>query len=188
MHVCIFNVRSLGPKIDGINLWFADHDLDIVTISESWLNPSILDSLLDFPLYEVIRLDHPSGSRGVGLVTLLNKNKGIVCDHTKLPEHQVMNKNAEIQVFHLKPRNIRKMIILNCYRPPSGNVDAFLDHIHTILDRIVKIDEYEIFICGDMKIDYSQNSSPGYRKLKNLETKYKPIPAHSLSYQMYCHK
>lgn len=118
------------------------------------------------------RLDRPSGSRGGGLVTLLNKNKGIVCNPDKLSHLHVMNKNAEIQVFQLKPRNIKKMIILNCYRPPSGNIDSFLGHICNILDRIEKLDEFEVYICGDMNIDYSQRTSPGCKKLKNLETKY----------------
>lgn len=167
-----FNVRSLWPKIHSLNLWLTDHNLDVVTLSESWLTRNIMDSLLDFPNYEVIRADRTTGSRGGGLVTLLNKSKGIVCNPSKFANLAVMDRNAEIQVFQLKPRNIKKMIILNCYRPPSGNTDTFLDHLHSILDQIEKLDEFEIYICGDMNIDYNLTNSPGFKKLKHLETKY----------------
>lgn len=64
------------------------------------------------------------------------------------------------------------MIVVNCYRPPSGSIESFLHHLHSILDGINKLDEFEIFICGDMNINYSQSNSPGLKKLKNLESKY----------------
>lgn len=168
-----FNVRSLWPKIDSLNLWLSDQNLqDILTISESWLSCNTPRNLLDFPNFEVIRTDRPAGSRGGGLVTLLNKSKGIVCDPSKYADCFVMNKNAEIQVLQLKPRNIKKMIVLNCYHPPSGNTDSFLGHLYSILDGIDKLDEFEIYICGDMNMDYNLSNSPGFKKLKNLEIKY----------------
>lgn len=167
-----FNVRSLWPKIDSFKIWLSDLDLDVITISESWLNNLTPNNLLDLPDYEVIRSDRPSGSRGGGLITLLNKNKGIICDPTKLEKSFVMNKHAEIQAFQLKPGNIKKMAILNCYRPPSGNIDCFLGHLQSVLDQIDKLNEYELYICGDMNIDYGATNSPGFKKLKNLEAKY----------------
>lgn len=147
-----FNIRSLWPKIDSLN--------------------TISNDLLDLPSYEVIRLDRPPNSRGGGLVTLLNKNKDIVWDPVKHANCMIMNKNAEIQVLQIKPRNIRKMIIVNCYRPPNGNIDSFLDHLQSILDQIDKLEEFELYICSDMNIDYGQPKSPGYKKLKNFEAKY----------------
>lgn len=74
---------------------------------------------------------------------------------------------------------VNSFLILLIYRPDlvvidlhTGNVDSFLDHLQATLDQIDRIDEFELFICGDMNIDYSQHKSPGYKKLKNFEVKY----------------
>lgn len=83
-----------------------------------------------------------------------------------------MNKNAEIQILQIKPGNMKKMIILNCYRPPSGNVDSFVDHIYNALDQVEKLEEFEVYLCGGFNIDYGKPNSAGYRKLNNLEWKY----------------
>lgn len=167
-----FNVRSIWPKIDSIKLWLSEYDLDIITFSESWLNNQMPSSLLDLESFEVVRLDRTTNQRGGGLLTLINKTKQITCDPMKLKNLNVSNQNAEIQALQIKPGCIKKMIILNCYRPPAGNIDAFMDHLYNILDQIDKLHEFEIYICGDFNIDYGLTTSPGFRKLKALESKY----------------
>lgn len=47
-----FNVRSLLPKKDSVELWMKNHDFDIVTFSETWLDSRIPDALLGFGDYE----------------------------------------------------------------------------------------------------------------------------------------
>lgn len=64
------------------------------------------------------------------------------------------------------------MIILNCYRPPSGSIDAFLDHVYNVLDQVYNLSEFEIHLCGDCNVDYSLTTSSGYKKLKTLEVIY----------------
>lgn len=88
---------------------------------------------MDFPSYDLVRLDHSTGSRGGGLLTLINKKKKIIYDPTKLSRLNITNRNAEIQVLQLKCGHLKKMVLLNCCRPPSGNVDSFLDHVNNIL-------------------------------------------------------
>lgn len=172
LKIAHFNVRSFLPKVDSIKLWLLGQDLDVATFSESWLNSSIQTSLLALDSYDVIRLDRSTGHRGGGLLTLINKNKKIICDPLKLTHLNISNKNAEIQVLQIKPGHIKKMVILNCYRPPSGNIDAFMDHIYNILDQINKLNEYKIYVCGDFNIDYGQPNLPGFKKLKAFQSKY----------------
>lgn len=165
-----FNVRSLLPKKDSIELWMNGHNFDIVTFSETWLDPRTPDTLLGFNDYDSYRLDRARKSKGGGLLTLVKRGEDtLVAEQLQL---NVSNDNAEIQVLNIKPGKIRKMTLLNCYRPPAGATDAFVNHICQILDEIEGIDEREIYICGDMNIPYNQTNTIGYRKLKMLENKY----------------
>lgn len=103
-------------------------------------------------------------------MTLIRKGDNTTINYDKYPD--VISKDAEIQVVDLKIGHMKKMLVLNCYRPPSGKIESFFDHLFNTLDAIPKIDEYECYICGDFNIPYNLVSSPGYKKLKILEHKY----------------
>ena len=47
-HIVIkhINAQSLFPKLDEIKLLIENDDLDILCISETWLQPNILDDLI----------------------------------------------------------------------------------------------------------------------------------------------
>ena len=65
------NVRSLLPKIDLIRTDLLTSDIDILTISETWLRPSVPDGLIMANNYSLHRLDrsvngnHKSSGGGI---------------------------------------------------------------------------------------------------------------------------
>lgn len=63
------------------------------------------------------------------------------------------------------------MIIINCYRPPSGKIDLFNDSLQSTLDQIPHLDDFEVYVCGDLNIPYNNITSPGYNKLRAFENK-----------------
>ena len=67
-HIVIkhINAQSLIPKSDEIKLLIENEDLDILCISETWLQPNILDDLISIKNYKVFRNDNPLNSRGSG--------------------------------------------------------------------------------------------------------------------------
>ena len=43
LKVSHLNIRSVYPKLDSLKLWLLNQSLDVFTVSETWLKPSITD-------------------------------------------------------------------------------------------------------------------------------------------------
>ena len=76
-----------------------------------------------------------------------------------------------MQILSINQPHLKKIIIANLYRPPQGNISEFCDTLH---DTIVSINslinrDAEIFILGDVNINYLNPTSPGYRDIKWFE-------------------
>lgn len=169
-----FNVRSLYAKIDSFKLWLEQSRYDCLTISETWLYPLITDSMLSIDGYELYRLDRSTGrrTRGGGLLTIFRKRDDMLVNDLSLKHISVSNPNIEIQFLEAKIGNLKKMILINCYRPPSGKISEFFYFLYESLDQIPKFEEYEIFLCGDLNIPYGDDGSGDFGKLRAFERKY----------------
>ena len=65
IKIAHLNICSLYPKLDQLKLLLHDKILDILFISETWLNDTFSDSELLIPGYNLLRNDRSSG-RGLG--------------------------------------------------------------------------------------------------------------------------
>ena len=67
-HIVIkhINAQSLIPKLYEIKLLIKNENLDILCVSETWLQPNILDDLISIKNYNVFRNDNPLNSHGSG--------------------------------------------------------------------------------------------------------------------------
>ena len=59
-----YYINAQIPKLDEIKLLIENEDLDILCISETWLQPNILDDLISIKNYNVFRNDNPLNSHG----------------------------------------------------------------------------------------------------------------------------
>ena len=68
------NVRSLVPSLDDVNIILKDNDIDVLCITETWLQQDFDNRFLIFPGYSVIRVDRPARDgrnvRGGGICVL----------------------------------------------------------------------------------------------------------------------
>lgn len=169
-----YNIRSLYPKLDSFKLWIDESRFDCLTISETWLNPLITNAMLDLDGYELYRLDRSNSAktRGGGLLTIFHRRDGLLINDRTFAHLCRSTPDIEIQFLNVKIGNLKKMIVINCYRPPSGKSHIFFDCLHESLDQISKIEEYEVFLCGDLNIPYGDEKSHEFGKLKTLENKY----------------
>ena len=68
LHIAHQNVRSLlgKNKVDMLNLQIKDSNIDVFTVSESWLTPAIPNSQIEVQNYSVSRVDRSWGINGKG--------------------------------------------------------------------------------------------------------------------------
>lgn len=126
------NIRSLKPKINDLVILISEIRPSILTISESWFTPSIQDTVVALEGYDMHRSDHSPNShacrvRGGGLITYLHKPCTADADR-----YADLNRNCSdtvSQILSVKMLNSKSMVILNIYRPPSGNLDLELSII-----------------------------------------------------------
>lgn len=62
-----YNLRSLLPKIDSLQLLVNETKPDILKINETWLHNDIPDQLVTLPGYDLIRHDRQTRCRGGGV-------------------------------------------------------------------------------------------------------------------------
>ena len=111
------------------------------------------------PDYNIYRLDRQTRradqpnliKKGGGLAVFVKSD--IHVDDTIYANLNVSNQNIELQCLMLRPHSQKKYNLLNVYRPPSGNLQLFLDTIVEHLDQITSLDNSETFLMGDFNID-----------------------------------
>ena len=130
------NVNSLVNKISYIHSLVNDCNLDVLGISETWLNDEIYNSIVSIAGYEIVRSDSPSG------------RKHGVCIYVKIGiKYEVINVDVpNVALLYLLDYGL---YIIMLYRPPS----------YTDIDNRVLIEflmefcnNKEVLIMGDFNL------------------------------------
>lgn len=138
------NAQRLLPKMGEFELLLETVKPDVACLTETWLSDAIPDGIIDCPGYSVYRLDRSSDRRGGGVACYF-QNK--LLEDRLIDEHHHLwrsDTHIELQVFELKVRNIKKIILLNAYRPPSRKSDLFVDGLSDVLSSFPRLQEYDI--------------------------------------------
>lgn len=151
------NIRSLLGKIDQLSEDITKSGLDILTMSETWLNALHEDKLTSIDNYKFIRLDRQT-LRTNGRVKT-GGGLGIYCKHdiqidSKIfQDLNISDSTIEVQWVVISKAYTKNILIGNVYRPPDGKlVDAFRQ-LSNQLSKIPKLDKYETVILGDFNAD-----------------------------------
>ena len=114
-------------KINQIKLLIEQYNAIVIIITETWLDPSVLDSEIQIPGFSIFRSDR------------CNRTRGGVCIYTRcdLPVTKLHSySNSVVETVTVKISNL-DMIINGIYRPPNTKNDEFkdaLDKIENIID------------------------------------------------------
>lgn len=149
-------------------------DIDIMSLSETWLTNSDTSSLISIPGYSLARQDRASlntqghTKAGGGLAIYAKSHLDI--DYESLKHLNTNNCDMESQwlIINRGP-NTKNIYICNVYRPPSGNIDKGISTISHAIDTLTDLHKYELVILGDLNIDISDKKSAGTRKINQLE-------------------
>lgn len=52
---------------------------------------------------------------------------------------------------------VENFCVICCYRPPSGDMELFINSVGAVMDRVFKYSQHVVF-CGDLNINYLSNS------------------------------
>ena len=165
------NIRSLLKKIDQLRTILEGSNIEIFTLSETWLHSKVDTHMIQIQGYTAYRLDRETMNanlttkRGGGLVTYV-KNTSL--DVYVKDAENTSTKDIEIQWFKIKRKNTKTITLANVYRPPNGNLDRAIKTIEKGLRALVQPND-ETVILGDFNIDYKNKSSPKFKKIKFFE-------------------
>ena len=166
------NIRSLWSKIDLARTTFNSKDVDIITLSETWLTESITNEIIDFNGYTIYRKDR---SWTEGISTMPKKGGGL-CIYVKdelnvktghLNHLESSSIDVECQCLEILCTNQKNMIILNIYRPPQGKFDIFSEFLEQTINSIDQ-NRKDIFVLGDFNIDFIDKTDNNTKKLDRL--------------------
>ena len=161
------NIRSLVKKIDQLRLIIEGSNIDIITLSESWLHQGLNSQLISVQGYKLFRLDrstHTNKKRGGGLVTYVRDSLDVYVHET----NSTSSKDIEVQWLCISKDKSKDIIIGNVYRPPTGNLSSA---IKTLEEGITSLSSpsQELVILGDFNVDYKNQKSPNFKKIKFFE-------------------
>ena len=135
-------------------------------MSETWLHDMIGNNLISIPGYVLYRNDRQTTRPG--MPNIVKKGGGLAVYveqhiHVDAVSHghlNISNQNIELQCLIVRPPAQRKYVLLNVYRPPSGNLQIFQDTLVEYLDQITVSDNTEIFVMGDFNVDVGDIQDP----------------------------
>nr|CAI5841360.1 unnamed protein product [Callosobruchus analis] len=138
-------------KVNELNVLLDDAKPDIVCINEHWLcehdiSVYMLDnySLISFSCREIT-------NRGGDVnIASIDKHFEYSC--------------AEVVTCHFK------VIIISIYRPPSGDIDIFLESMSQLLDKVYKVKRYHYIVCGDFNLNFAKLNDSTTKLLNIFKT------------------
>lgn len=156
-NISHLNVRSLKPKLSEIEVILNNYNLQVLTLSETWLTPDTENTVLALENYNLFRADRSHSSlRGGGLAIYSRKDFPVNIDEFKHLNYN--SPDLETQVVSIKRDNNKKAVIVNAYRPPAGNKSSFSEQLLITLTPLMNDSRADIFLLGDLNIDHSKTN------------------------------
>ena len=140
------NVRSITSKMDDfVNmLGLTNCVFEIICITETWLSNENDLNMIAIEGYEPLHQTRDGRGGGVSIFVINTvKTKRLECCCFCLPFIEVLTVEC---IFGAK-----KFMVVNIYRPPTGDIESFFDKLEFILSRLPTCDEK--FIAGDFNIN-----------------------------------
>ena len=164
------NIRSLHGKIDQLRIAVEGSGVDIVTLSETWVKGFLDSQLLSLKGYTMLRqdrnLERVGKKNGGGLMTYIRTSK--------FPDYKLLDKlstscpHIEAQWIEIVRPECKNLVICNFYRLPNTNLDKTLKYLNKCLKSLNR-SKVDLYLLGDMNIDYLKKASPAYIKLAFFE-------------------
>nr|CAI5852316.1 unnamed protein product [Callosobruchus analis] len=147
------NIRSLVPALHKIELLLDEYQLDVLGITETWLDLRTKDDDIQLMGYKFLRLDRGDGRRGDGVGVFVRSNLSV-----DLVE-ECSNASNFIEQIWLRIRISN--IEYGCgivYRPPGPLVSNAIEGLERSLVCMLSRSK-EIILMGDLNVDLMRHNS-----------------------------
>ena len=152
------NVQSLVPKLEQIAIEY--HGYDLMSFTESWLNPSINDEKVNIPTYTSFRNDRADRVGG-GVIVYVKEN--VNCTQ-RLDLHVG---NIECIWLEIKLKN-KSYLYGTFYIPPNSNQQIWDNFYHSI--DLASATNKDLILTGDFNIN--QNFQNPNDKIRTVMVQY----------------
>ena len=147
VSVCHWNLNSLSAhnfsKLTQLKAYNAIYKHDFICLSETYLDSSIPDNVLDIEGYRLVRADHPNNIKRGGVYIYYKESLPVrVINIPYIKEARLLEMNY----------NNKKVIISVIYRSPSQSTDefeSFLLNFEQLLDDVSQCRPSLSIIIGD---------------------------------------
>ena len=151
------NVRSLPANIHTFRIDFDNCDIDCFSISETWLHGTIPDSVVALEGFNILRHDRQTINEegevqgGGGLCVYLKQE--FTFSTTELAHLNLSEGDIELQCITFSRPFLKKSVLFNIYRPPSGDVYSFCTKLTEAVGRLGDLIDNELYLMGDFNVD-----------------------------------
>ena len=109
---------------------------------------------------------HIKKGGGVGMYI----NDGLAYSTESLKEYNSSSKDIECYWVEIIMKNSKNIIVGVVYRPPGGNVELFCERLTTSLEEIGVSHSKDIFLLGDVNINYLAANDGDRKQLLQMES------------------
>ena len=145
LRILHINICSLRNKLTELRLFCDKHRPHVLSLNETWLDDSFLDSELYLPGYQLLRRDRDRHGGGTAVYVAENLNSERV-DILSIDD-------IEALWFDLSQPHSKKILFGAIYRPPNLDPSTFTENLEEMLNRRTN-DHSETVLLGDFNFDY----------------------------------
>ena len=173
INIAHLNVASIlgAHKFEMLKKQVELSNLGVFCASESWLSANIPDNLVAIDGFNSARLDRSwrenetdiDPKKGGGLICYARQNLRL--NEFRYAKLNHSNCNLEMQWVSLDMPHMRRIVLINIYRPPQGDYKKACKLIHNAIKDADLKDNVEIFVLGDFNIDMKDRKSTKTKEL-----------------------
>lgn len=169
-NILHLNVQCIRNKIEQIELCLHENNVDVICITEHWLNMFETESI-KLHGYVLSAIFCRKQFKNGGVAIFVRENLSINVKEINFLKSFCKEKILEIVGIEIKLKTDTLNIIALYRSPIENNVEIFLKDLDCILSRTCLKTHAKTVLCGDLNIDYLSESTHKY-DLVNIMSSY----------------